>query len=195
MTMSIVPDVGFMFDIESLDLGTQAVVTQIAFVAFDLADPETVLKEVTEYLPIQPQLALGRTISAKTIIWWMQQDDKARNRFKQNDGDDMDELLALMRSVARKASQVIAESNGYEIWARGPQFDIANIESLLSACGEKAPWKYGAVRDLRTLMSQAGLHVSDVPRRPTLIEHVALDDCKYQIECYVEAIRRLHSVK
>lgn len=185
--------VGVMMDIESLDLGPRSVITQIAFIAFDLDDPDTLIRQVEEYLPIQPQQFLGRTINSDTIIWWLQQDDASRNRFVQNKGNDMDELQSLVNSVGRKLSQVLEDSADYEIWARGPQFDIVNIETLLDDCGEKIPWKYDRVRDLRTMMAAAGVSKADVEMPAGLIPHVALDDCKYQILVYAEAIRRLHA--
>jgi len=183
--------VGFMMDIESLDLGPNSVVTQIAFVAYDLDDPEIIYREVEEYLPIQPQIALSRTINADTIIWWMQQDDKARARFEANRGSDMEELIALVGSVATKMAAVIEECSEYEVWARGPQFDMVNVESLMLACGVQTPWKYDRVRDLRTVMELANVHTKDIPLPAGLVQHVALSDCKYQIVCLTESLRAL----
>lgn len=191
--MSILKRVGIMWDIESLDLVPKAVATQLAFIAYDLDDPETILREVEEYLPIQPQLTLNRTISASTLLWWMKQDDASRSRMQQSDGDDFDELSALVQSVNRKLAQVIAEADEYEIWARGPQFDLVVVESLLGDLGQKAPWKYDKVMDLRTTMRLAGIRSADVPMRPGLVAHHALSDCRYQIDCYVESMRRIRA--
>lgn len=185
--------VGIMKDIESLDLGPKSVVTQLAFVAFDMDDPEDQFRVVSEYLPIQPQIFLGRTINADTVIWWMNQSEEARAGFKQNTGNDMDELTSLVNSFNRKLSQVIEGADDYEIWARGPQFDIVNIETLFGDCGEQVPWKYDRVRDLRTLMKLAGVATADVIRPADQIDHVALDDCRYQILCYQQAMRKLHA--
>jgi hypothetical protein len=185
--------IGIMLDIESLDVGPRSVVTQLAFAAFDLEDPDTILREVEEYLPIQPQINLKRTINADTIIWWMQQDDASRERFKRSSGNDMDELIALVNSVGRKLTQVLEDATEYEIWARGPQFDCVNVQTLFNDCGQVSPWEYDKVMDLRTLMKQALLKTSDVPLPVGLVKHVALDDCKYQIVCYAEAIRKLRA--
>lgn len=182
---------GIMVDIESLDLGPRSVVTQIAFVAFPLDDPDTVVKEVNEFLPIQPQLALNRTMSASTILWWMTQSDDARGLFQYNDGDDLDELLAMVRSVSRKFTQSLAGFPSYEVWARGPQFDIVNLESLLIDCGESVPWKYDRVRDLRTIMGAANLKTADVVPSREFTKHVAIEDCYFQIECLYAAHRKL----
>lgn len=184
-----------MIDIETLSLGANAVTTQIAFVAVDSDDPETVLREAEEFLPIQPQLKLGRQISGDTIIWWMTQDEASRKRFQQNKGNDFDEFVALVTSINRKIAQElegIAKAD-YEIVARGPQFDIVNIESLFESVGLEAPWDYSRIVDLRTIMGEAGISSKDVELRAGLVPHVALHDCKYQLDCLAEARRRLRA--
>lgn len=186
--------VGIMMDIETLDLAPRAIVTQLAFVAFDLDDPTAILREVEEYLPIQPQLALSRTLNADTLIWWMQQSDDARAKFKASSGNDMDEITALVNSVATKMGRVIADADYYELWARGPQFDAVVVESLLGDFGQETPWKYDTVRDLRTLLGLAGVDTkADVPMPTGLTSHHALSDCKYQILCYEEGMRKLRA--
>jgi exodeoxyribonuclease VIII len=187
------PTIGAMTDIESLALGPNAVVTQIAFVFFPIADPETVLAETVVHLPIEPQLTLKREISAQTLIWWMGQSDSARKEFERNEGEDFEELPSLLRHVNRKFDEV-TDGQEYELFSRGPQFDIVNIESLMTSCGLKPAWRYDRVRDLRTLMALAGLRTGDVPRDTTRYpEHQALADCHYQILCYAESIRALRS--
>lgn len=182
-----------MADTETLGLGPRAVVTQLAFISWDLDDPEVILRQVEEYLPIQPQLTLSRTIRADTIIWWMDQPDEARAKFKQNSGDDFDELQALVSSVSRKLSQELEGADEVEIWAKGPQFDIVIIESLFDDLGQSVPWKYDQVQDLRTTMCNAGLKKTDVPFPAGLIKHHALSDCKYQLIQLTEARRKMHS--
>lgn len=185
--------IGIMTDIETLGIGPRSVITQWAFIAFDLDDPDTIIKEVHEFLPIQPQFAFNRQVSGGTLIYWITHpEEAARMAFKANDGNDLDELLAVIRSVTRKVEQVIHDADDYEVWARGPQFDIVNIESLLEDIGEPAPWQYNKIMDLRTTMRAAGLASADVDNTG-IIPHVALDDCRFQIRCYVEAMRQMRS--
>jgi hypothetical protein len=186
--------VGIMLDLETLDTGPRSVITQVGVIAFGLDDPETEIRRITESLPAQPQIELKRTISFQTILWWMDQGQSARQKLRESEGNDMEVLLALVRSIHRKLSELIrtyGESN-VELWAKGPQFDVVNLESLFVDCGLPAPWKYNTVMDLRTLGNLAGVHTADV-ERGGLIEHVASEDAKYQINFYIEAIRRLRS--
>jgi hypothetical protein len=189
-------NIGIMLDLETLSLAENAVITQVALVVYDADDPETILREIEEYLPIQPQLTvLKRAIDANTIIWWMSQPDEARLRFNQNKGDDFDELSALINSICRKLEQVMEGAKTIELWARGPQFDVVNLATLMRDLGQPIPWKYDVVRDLRTIMKEAGLASEDVPMRSGLVAHHALSDCKYQIDCLVEARRRLRATR
>lgn len=185
--------VDIMIDIETLGLDPRTVVTQFAFAAYERDDPETIIREAEEYLPIQPQLHVGRTIRADTVIWWMGQSDAARAGFNQNSGDDMAELIALVQSLHRKISQVIEEADEVEIWAKGPQFDIVAIESLFDDIGLSAPWKYGQIRDLRTIMAAAGVDRHSVEFPASLTPHHALSDCKYQILQLTESWRRMRA--
>lgn len=188
-----IKNVGVMVDIESLALAPKAVVTQLAFVAFDLDDPDTTIRTDEEYLPLDPQLVLSRVISGDTLIWWMGQNEQARKRFEANKGNDFQELVALVQSWIRKFEQATAGAEKVEVYAQGPQFDIVTIESLLADLGLEAPWKYNQIRDLRTLMAEAGMDKSTVPMAPGLVSHHALSDCRHQINVLQEAWRRIRS--
>jgi len=186
---------GIMLDLETLDLGPRSAILQVGIIAFPLDDPETEERRIDQYLPIQPQIALGRTVSFETVMWWMGQDDKARERFVDNKGNDMDELTALVRSVHRKSTEII-QSVGFdnvEVWAKGPQFDVVNLETMFVDCGLDVPWKYNTVMDLRTLMNLAGCHTENVDSSG-IVPHVAISDCQFQIRCYAEAMKRLRSI-
>ena len=173
-----------MVDIESLALTPDAVVTQMAFKAVD-QDGEDINADAF-YLPLTPQTDTGRRIEPDTVIWWLQQDEKARARFKENLGGDSDVLVAFVRSFIHKVQQVIDSALNYEVWARGPQFDIVVLESLFAMCGEKAPWRYDRIFDLRTIMELAGIKKDDIDSHD-IVPHVALEDCRFQLRCLTRA--------
>lgn len=192
MNAIVKPEVIGMFDIESLDTGPRSIVSQIAFQFFPADDPEKVLGKGLVYLPLQPQVVLKRTLSAQTIAWWMKQPEEARMRFEMSTGDDFEELPSLLRFVNRKVHEYCHDRE-YEIWARGPQFDIVNIESLMQDVSLEPAWRYSRVRDLRTAMALAGITTEDVERPVEMTEHMADQDVRYQILCYAEAMRHLTS--
>jgi hypothetical protein len=182
-----------MLDLETLDLSPRSVVTQCAFIAVSIDDPEVELRRVDQYLPVQPQIELGRVMSFDTVLWWMKQEDAARLRFIENSGTDMEELLALVRSIHRKLTEVINQAGGkqhVEVWARGPQFDVVNLATLFADCGLQAPWAYDRVMDLRTTMRLAGVK-SETIDSSGITPHVAIDDCRFQLRGYIEAMKHL----
>lgn len=183
--------IGIMIDIETLDTRPKGVVTQIGMVIVDLQDPTTPIRVIEETLPIQPQLELNRTIGADTMLFWMRQPDETRKHLQDCGGNDLEELLAITRNINRKLdSEIRSANNDYEVWARGPQFDVVMLESLFQDCGQSVLWTYDSVRDLRTFMKQAGVKSEDVDSAG-LVPHDAVDDCKFQWRCYSQAVTHI----
>lgn len=187
--------VGIMVDTESLGLGAKCVVTQMALLAFDLDDPTEYLAMEEQFLPITPQTTIKRTIDGDTVLWWMKQADAARAMFERNSGNDFPELIALTQHFFDHIASIIEDAAEVEIWARGTDHDISILKSLSEDLGVKLPWRYDSVRDLRTLMSAAGVGKKDVAERVGNIPHHALSDCKYQLDCYIESQRRLRAAR
>lgn len=190
------PDLALMLDVESLDVGPRSVITQVALFALDLEEDEMLDTHVHSYIPIQPQLDLmhPRSISASTLWWWMQQPDEARAAFEFSTSEDFNDLPVLMNHFNVQFEN-ITRGRTYSLWARGPQFDVVNVESLLKDCGLKAPWKYDKVEDLRTIMKEAGLSSKDVDQPQGFIAHNAAWDCKFQLICLREAQRKIRGRK
>ena len=129
-----------MLDNETLDLGPSPAILQVGVIAFPPDDPETEIRRIDQYLPIQPQLALGRTISFGTIRWWMQQDAKALERFADNEGNDMDELTALVRF---RLGATQRRCVGFGVWInhliKPPESVMAQTPGVLFCCYQSAP--------------------------------------------------------
>jgi hypothetical protein len=194
-TTSTARRLGVMIDTESLSLSARCVVTQLAMVAFDLDDPTEYLAMEEQFLPITPQSTLGREINGDTVLFWMRQSDAARDMFERNSGNDFPELMALTQHFLDHIATLIEDSSDVEIWARGTDHDISILKSLAEDLNLKLPWKYDCVRDLRTLMSAAGVGKREIAPRVGFIEHHALSDCKHQLDCYIESQRRLRAAR
>lgn len=183
-----------MIDIESLALGTRPVITQVALLGYDLEEDELLDTRHVQFYPIDPQQQIipPRRISASTLSWWMKQSDEARARFEQSVSDDFAELPALARHLIATVNQLTDDGRiNYEVVAKGPQFDIAAVETLLEDLGLKTPWDYSKVRDLRTLLATAGINEKNVPKPQGFIPHVAFWDARWQLNQYIAARRRL----
>lgn len=183
-----------MLDIESLALGTRPVITQVALIGYDLDEDEILDARHVQFYPVDPQQQIipPRRIAASTIAWWMKQSDEARSRFEQSVSDDFAELPALARHLIGTFNQLTEDGRvTYELVAKGPQFDVAAIETLLEDLGLKAPWDYTKVRDLRTLLATAGLNGNNVAKPAGFVPHVAYWDARWQLNQYLAARRRL----
>lgn len=141
-----------MIDIESLGLGPRVVVLQIGAVLFG-RDEITIggFPEVNRFsvdLDLQSQIDGGRKIDASTLMWWLTvAPEEARRRvFVERAPRPINAALADLSSFLRGVERV---------WARGPQFDLVNLESLYTDLGMGVPWSYRAVRDSRTLLEFA----------------------------------------
>jgi len=182
-------DILISVDIETLALGPRPVITQIAMLGYDLQEDEFLPQSHVQFYPIEPQQKLlpARTISAKTLAWWMNQSDEARERFENSTVTDFEELVALARHLVTTFNQLTRNGTAnYEICAKGPQFDIVAIESLLDDLSIPVPWNYQRVTDLRTDMWRAGINEKNVPTPAGFVPHVAYWDARFQIGLYLE---------
>jgi hypothetical protein len=197
LTRGSIDRIGVMMDTESLGLKPNSVLYDWGFVVFDLDDPETILESHREYLPLGPQAQLGRSQDPAT---WLYHLDAGPVRIaairEAHEAGDYDALGVLVRAMLKRFNRAIEGAKEYQVWFARPQHDIPLIASLLADVGEELPWNYQSVRDLRTLMDAAGLpfrgeEVESFKEGLTL--HTSLGDCKFQIKCYIEALRRLRS--
>lgn len=183
-----------MLDVESMALGPRAVLTQVALLGYDLEEDELLETRHVQFYPVDPQQQIipPRRIMASTIGWWMKQSDEARERFEQSTSTDFQDLPALGRHLISTFNQLTDGGTiPYELWAKGPQFDIVAVETLLEEVGLSAPWDYGTVRDLRTLCATAGLNEKNVAKPAGFIPHVAFWDSRWQINVYLAARKLL----
>lgn len=186
------PDMIVSIDIESLALGPRPVITQIAMLGYDLQEDELLENRHVQYYPIEPQQQIipARVISASTIAWWMSQPDEAREKFKYSTETEFEDLAARLRNLVTVFNQLTDYGKAnYEVVAKGPQFDIVAIETLLVEVGLAVPWEYDRVVDLRTMLKRAGINAKNVAKPAGCIPHVAFWDARWQISQYLAALR------
>lgn len=177
----------FSIDIESLSLEPNALVLSIGAVLFDRHNGV----EAEYYTAIngaEQQDTYGRHLSHSTVMWWLSQTamDPATAAVFANPVGVKTALEGLRDFVAAHTTMW---ADPYEVWFQGPQFDAVAIGSLCKAADVQVPWRYNAVRDLRTLLAMARAHgtTDEALERGIGSEyhaHNALDDAKMQaIRC------------
>jgi len=170
-----------MIDIETIDVTPKAVVLSVASMMFNQKEGASLTSTYYKKLELQPQFDIGRTISERTIMWWMEQDAEVRN-----------EAFGIQRFPVDKVLKGLAKNcaGARNIWANGPMFDIIILEDLARDFGvfsdlEEA-WKFYQTRDLRTLKDEAGLDRTwapeSIPDKVNFGKHHPVTDCYIQIE-------------
>lgn len=193
-----------MIDFETLSLKPNAVLLQLAAVAFDANTREVVS---TLHVHIDPRVQPGRDISADTVIWWMEQDEAARaaltnatrmadriesDTFEDLSEEEQDSLYEQAGMLITNAAQAfVAWFNGVTdpevesrhgslegVWSLGG-IDHVWLNSLMEYTGLKNPVAYYRQRDLRTLR----VTFPNVPVPEfKWTKHNALDDALHQTE-------------
>lgn len=169
-----------MIDIETLDVApeNQAIVVSVGLVKFNLLDNETWERiksdpSRTHYvvLPIEPQLAAGRTIGASTLLWWvnqirtghpdaatifspnMQGWDLETNEFDADLEEQMWDKLMEMRDFI---------DPGMYGWGKPAHFDLPKLDSVFRTFGMDFPIPWYMYRCMSSVRSAA--KVFDIPK-------------------------------
>lgn len=73
-----------MIDLETMGMGPDAAIISIGAVKFDLKE-KRLGDEFYTVVDLESSLAAGGTVTAGTILWWMGQEDAAREEFTAED--------------------------------------------------------------------------------------------------------------
>ena len=164
----------FGIDTETLALSANAVVLQIAIVAFnpwgnpaaDKRGPSMCIN-----LDIDMQIDMGREVHGDTVLWWMRQGQAARE-IQYGTEYERKGLWSPMQDI--KNFVLKHGTPGATIWG-DRVIDMGNVASLMKQTSTDLPWKHSQEREYRNLWN---MH-PDVPRLPFLgIEHHALHDAQ-----------------
>lgn len=165
-----------MVDIETMGNKSRSAIISIGAVHFDMQTGETG-KLFSCNVSLQSCIDAGLIVNADTILWWMQQDDKARQSLLQN-------TMPLKTALINFHNWLVELPENYEIWGNGARFDLGILDDAYHAIGDTTPWKFWQERDVRTLVSfNPSVKKSIVNDLP----HDAISDCLYQIK-YCSAI-------
>lgn len=161
----------FMLDLETLDTSPTAVVTTVGIVEFDPYSDRIGEKLQLVLNDWDDQQKLGRTVSANTFKWWLQQDAAAQAALLTKGGWSTREALKQIEAL------LTVEKNPI-VWGNGADFDNIILGGLFESYGMKKPWSYGnnrCYRTMRTVFSEGA------PKRQRLgTAHVAVDDALTQ---------------
>ena len=156
-----------MIDIETLGTLETSAVISIGACEMDLDKCEI---GRTFYERIDFNSALDRrTFSPETLMWWMQQSDKARQ--------DVIGGKTLAKEALHLLSLWLPEKP--VVWGNGATFDISMLENLYTSKGVPVPWGFRDIRDMRTIAALGAADYAEIESTDT-IAHRAVDDAIWQ---------------
>lgn len=165
-----------MVDLETLGLGSRAIVVSIGAVRFNIETG----KEIGRFyrtLSVYEQEKVGRTMEAKTVLWWMYQSDAARNALMTKPAYVVDALADFARFLGA------AEG----LWGNGVVADNLWLGTLYDDFGLRRPWTYKQDRCFRTMKEMFPVDME--PMQTT--EHHALDDAVYQYKWLMKIMEKI----
>ncbi len=167
--------VELMIDIETLATVADAVVTEIGAVMFDGVSGE-ILEEFSYECDVDGQLKDGRRVSASTLKWY-QDNQLAISGLDADEALSLGNVISLLNEwVTTYCEREQVDQQSLKVWAKGGM-DCAVLDHAGAEMGYELPWRYGRVRDLRSVIEE-----SDVELEKVHVPHEGLADCKIQVK-------------
>ena len=180
----------YMFDIETLDTESSAVVLSASIIHFDLGSTFTYEELLSNAMfvkfNVKEQIKdYKRTMNKRTVEWWNQQHEYVRKLSLVPSSDD---LSAIDGINAIKNYMAQFPEPEQTIWARG-SLDQMVIDSLCYSCEQEPIASYAVWRDVRTAVdlladtAKSGYCEVNHPtfQRHNFIKHHPTHDCALDI--------------
>jgi 3' exoribonuclease, RNase T-like len=175
--------VDVMLDLETLGDSPGCVVLSIGAAAFNDA---AILSTFEARIDARSCQRAGLTINADCVMWWLRQDQAARDALLQAP------VVPLHDALTQFADWLSSLGGCVHLWSQGPSFDAAVLGVAYRAAGLPVPWKYWNERCVRTILDLTGIHTRDF-HQPGDVPHAALSDALVQARAVQEALRRVRS--
>lgn len=173
-----------MLDLETLGVGMNPVIAQIAAVVFDLDDGAT--GEVFQSF-VMPQSCIdaGFTVNYSTIQFWFGQSEEAKKQVFGNEGVSTDISHALSQ-FSKFILDLEKDGSRVYLWGNGIRADNVWLLSAYDKLGIDRPIGYSQDLDFRTLhylsKLKTGIDFKKLTPGDKYVKHNALDDCRWQID-------------
>lgn len=173
-----------MIDWETMGNKPNAAVIALGACFFDPATGVVGEKFYSE-ISLSSSVAAGLDIDPSTVIWWMQQDDAARAKFKDNEG------APSIYFVMDKFNQwlKLETTDDIVLWGNGAAFDNVIAANVYDKMYVNRPWKFWNDRCYRTVKNL----YPDVEYVFEGVKHYALDDAISQAK-HLCAIAQKHKI-
>lgn len=165
-----------MIDLETMGVSAGCAIMSIGAVEFD-PDSQTLGRTFYRVIDLQSCLDAGLRIDARTLYWWMEQSNQAREALSKDKEPFRDVLEAFTRWLDPTTL----------IWSHGLTFDLPVLQAAYEKAGLVTPWKFRNARDTRTIFDLSGVKMGVGAGT----YHNALDDARNQADAVIEAYQKL----
>ena len=185
--------VDVMLDLESMGVGNNPALIQIAAVAFNSETGEEISK-FDEKIDLKSSMDAGLTVTAGTIKFWMTHESvnqEARNIVMSETGDhgkDGQHINVVLLQFSEWYKSLVETHNLTlgGVWGNGSASDNVWLRSAYSATQLPTPFIFRddmCLRTLRTIAKRKGYKTSFEFDGN---QHDGLDDCRFQIKDLIE---------
>lgn len=161
-----------MLDLETLDVKESAIVTAIGAVKYNPKNFE-IKDTFHQKLKWVDQEEKGRTMSARTVLWWFGQSREAIIAMTENAADTVVGLENFSKWLFKDQGL-----DAFGLWGNGVDFDNVILASAYRSMGLDIPWSYRQNRCFRTFKNE--FQGVAIPARVGT-HHNALDDAITQM--------------
>ncbi len=158
-----------MLDLETMGNVSYSSIVSIGALEFDINTGKTG-KTFYVNVDLQSCIDLGLIINGATVMWWMQQSERARK-------DLVSGIVLPIEHALRSFSEFCNKE--YRIWGNSARFDLGILQNAYDKAGIPICWDYKNERCVRTLVSLNPEIKKNFPSVGTA--HNALADCYYQV--------------
>lgn len=168
-----------MIDIETMGHTTNAPITSIGCVQFDMFG--NFLSEFEVVINLETSMEAGCVPDASTIYWWLNQSYDARKFITRQDKVSIQKALGQLTTYL---TDVQPKRKSLFVWANSPSFDCSILRNSYKKVGLKPYWVVWNEMDLRTFTNFEPDVKKDVKQDNTgnTLLHTPVEDCKMQIK-------------
>jgi DNA polymerase III epsilon subunit-like protein len=175
---------GIMIDIETLGTKPGCVVLSIGACAFS---DKGIGDQFYTCIAAESCTNWGLTIEPRTVLWWMDQSQDARDFITKGTHVELDQALDGLRAAFKW--------KGKNVWCNGASFDFPILTAAHDAIGKPVPWEYWATNDYRTIKNIVGRDVYDACKVEPTVKHNALADAVAQAETLIRMSKHIEITK
>jgi DNA polymerase III epsilon subunit-like protein len=158
-----------MLDIETMGTDSFSSIISIGALEFDIETGDTG-KEFYVNIDLQSCIDSGLTISAGTVMWWLQQNEQARKDLVDRKVVHIKTALLMFDAFCDKK---------HNVWGNSARFDCGLLQNAYNKVALPIPWNYWNERCVRTLVSLKPEIKKSYIFKGTA--HNALHDCYHQV--------------